>query len=786
MSLRTVSRLGLLGLSTLTAFACSSAPGVQQASDETSAPAQTAVATAPAARHTAFEPVAVAVPVGNACTLHPMGNLDPKQTIRVAVEADGVARFHAARARREGDVEHLTLDCTDAAGKKTGYDVDLRSDATFAPRPFDPIRAGYEARPVLHGDPMSYSPEELVAMGYGIRPDPEQNPAGYARWLDAAKTPTYEVRSLPRNGESIAPQPRKSASSVARAEIAHSSSAKPVAGATQPGKNAGVTAQGGVWCGGAPVGCYWTGAIMNGSYKAGSTAYLVNEGTFTVPTAVPGGNGTNKTEMSIWTGLDNVFQTIVWVSSTSSAASYSMDRQVHYPTVASSNSAYAEDAGQTFNPNAGDSVFVEEWYCDSSGNPSFTGGYACTSVVDKTRNLSWNCTKSNSTTCQSNKLVTDGVGSQAEFIVENDSDQDGLTYNWPDFGGTPITMSGSALVVKGSGAGSSLTQSSGWVNVSNDPSITLATDVAPPGDPVGSSYVNVTLGSGAVTWTNAPATPAWQSPSGTSIPLEALQMGTDTNGDALYSCYAQYDGSIQLGKTETGWGTCDIGYGGREIWSSPTSILGSAWQTGNNGSIPNSAVQLGSFSNGTELYPCRTQVDGGWQLGFIQSGGWCTIGFGGKEVGYESYEVLANPENIGFQQVNGPHAGALPEGAIRGGTDTDGTPLYVCLATSSTFGTAPGKTRANWGSCDVGYNGVENFVSSYTVLVPQFASATSGYPSGAYTPGTDSNGSPLGICTESYDSATQVGKALEGGNCHFGYGGSETSPSASYKVLMAN
>jgi len=169
MSLRTFSRLGLVSLSTFTAIACSSASGVPQTDSPTSATAaQTAPAAAPALHRAAFEPASVVVPAGKACALHPVGNLDPKQTVHVGVEADGVARFQAVRALHAGDVEQLALDCTDAQGHATTYDVDLRSDDTFAARPFDPIRAGYEPRPALSGDPLSYSPEELVTMGYGI------------------------------------------------------------------------------------------------------------------------------------------------------------------------------------------------------------------------------------------------------------------------------------------------------------------------------------------------------------------------------------------------------------------------------------------------------------------------------------------------------------------------------------------------------------------------------------------------------------------------------------------
>jgi hypothetical protein len=82
----------------------------------------------------------------------------------------------------------------------------------------------------------------------------------------------------------------------------------------------------------APIGslsvpCYWTGAILTGSRTA-TQSYIANEGVFNVPTLTPGGFGTNQTLMSIWTGLDNVFQPVTWAQSTSTVASYRFDDEI--------------------------------------------------------------------------------------------------------------------------------------------------------------------------------------------------------------------------------------------------------------------------------------------------------------------------------------------------------------------------------------------------------------------------------------------------------------------------
>src|SRR5277367_6682862 len=102
-----------------------------------------------AAQTPAYQQASVIVPQGNDCLLHPVGETDPGKSLRVSVDLDGVARFYAIRASQPGAVQQLMLDCIDAAGKTNGYTVDLRSDDTFASRPFDPVRANLVPRPAL-------------------------------------------------------------------------------------------------------------------------------------------------------------------------------------------------------------------------------------------------------------------------------------------------------------------------------------------------------------------------------------------------------------------------------------------------------------------------------------------------------------------------------------------------------------------------------------------------------------------------------------------------------------
>ena len=42
-----------------------------------------------------------------------------------------------------------------------------------------------------------------------------------------------------------------------------------------------------------------------------------------------------------------------------------------------------DEQGVDFTPNAGDEVFVQEWYCDSKGHVKMAGGYGCSIMTTK-------------------------------------------------------------------------------------------------------------------------------------------------------------------------------------------------------------------------------------------------------------------------------------------------------------------------------------------------------------------------------------------------------------------
>ena len=420
-----------------------------------------------------FESASVAVPAGNTCALHPDGNADPNQAITVRSDEDGVVRFLAVRPTRPDSVVRLALDCTDANGTAQTFFADLRLEDTFTPRPFNPSLTTLAFRPALARDPRSYTQQELIQAGYGLRPDPDQNPDGYQRWLAAASAPAYKLRSHRTSPAAAMPrQPTmlRTSSGGMKPEISSNVHISP--------SN------------------FWTGAILQGSHSVGATAaetysYLVNEATFNVPKVYPGAYNTGVTNMSIWNGLDNVLQAVTWLSATSTTAAFSIHHQEFEPW-----SAGNDNADITFTPKSGESIYVEEWYCDAKGNPSLWGGYACTYMYDYGQSIAWDCSQAGSKECPSYTLkptdFTNGsLGFWADYIIEDDTAHAG---EWPDF--SPVTMTGTALVVKGTSASTGT-----WVTTSTDPYVSLQTD-ATAATPRGNGHLIITVPTGAVKWTD--------------------------------------------------------------------------------------------------------------------------------------------------------------------------------------------------------------------------------------------------------------------------------------------
>lgn len=403
-----------------------------------------------------YIPASVKALPGLQCKLYSRGS-DPSTAVEVTTNDDGYARFHAVRASAGGPVKELTMDCTDSAGKFSVYTVDLTSDETFATRPLDIANEPGLDRPPLKGDPLSYTPAQLLAAGYGLRPDPQQNPAAYSRWLAAA---SVHVRMLAGIRPAPRPQSRFGPASGVSDSIAK--------GASGPHADNTVTTV---------PGNLWTGSVLTGAPN-----YLFTEATFNVPAAVPGGDETTGTLISIWNGLGGngtgagLIQGGVFIQTNTAAASYTSFRE--YCCGDGVSNSYAGN----FNPNPGDEIYSQQWYCDAYGNVNLNGGYGCSFVVDMTSDFFLSCTSATGSPCPSVPAfplcsVNPGftncmtVGLSAEFVIEDDSPQ----LKPPT---TPFTDLASVVEMDGSGLSSA---TASLLTVASDPSVVLLTDFTDDG-----------------------------------------------------------------------------------------------------------------------------------------------------------------------------------------------------------------------------------------------------------------------------------------------------------------
>jgi len=418
----------------------------------------------PSAPKRSYTPASVHALPGLQCNLYPTGS-NASAGISVATNDDGYARFHAVRASAGDKVRQMTMDCTDSDGTFSVYTVDLTSAETFAARPLNIANERGVDRPALRGDPLSYTQAELLKGGYGIRPDPKNNPGAYARWLDTA---SLSGRMLAAKGPT-----RPQSKSAFRTPGGASNSA--------PNGVGGPHADGGTVT--TSPSNFWTGSILQGSPN-----YTFTEAGFNVPTPIPGGDETTGTSVTIWNGLGGngsfgLIQGGIAIKTSSTAASFSTFRE--YCCGDGISNAYSGN----FAPSPGDQMYSQEWYCDAFGNVNINGGYGCSFIVDLRTNLFLSCTSATGSPCPSvpalplcsvNPTVTCFVlGQSAEFVLEDDSGQlKPPTTAFPDLADV-LEIDGSAL---SSPTGTLLT-------ITDDPSVVLLTDGTDNG-----SNLNVWLG----------------------------------------------------------------------------------------------------------------------------------------------------------------------------------------------------------------------------------------------------------------------------------------------------
>lgn len=261
------------------------------------------------------------------------------------------------------------------------------------------------------------------------------------------------------------------------------------------------------------------------------------------------------------------------------------------------------------------------------------------------------------------------------------------------------------------------------------------------------------------------------------IPSNALEGGQD-KGQTLYVCRAKYQNGTHVGKVLNR--RCNIGWGGREIVLNDFEVLVQRkrvrWvQPGQ--MLPKGAVFAGRCPEG-DLYVCRGRYRDGTQIGKLFKGK-CNIGWGGKEVTLDNYQVLVAPEARWLKA----QSGQIPSGAVGGGHESN-TEMYVCRGYYKD-GEHPGKLLK--GRCNIGWGGQEIALTDYDVLVQP--GGLSWLPQDQARNRRCVVGGQEGqekqcVCRGDFRGGLHPGKVWKG-RCNIGWGGQEF-PLSTYEVLVTN
>jgi len=143
--------------------------------------------------------------------------------------------------------------------------------------------------------------------------------------------------------------------------------------------------------------------------------------------------------------------------------------------------------------------------------------------------------------------------------------------------------------------------------------------------------------------------------SGGKIPDGAKPNGREGDGTPLWIARSSvlsdpsHLGGIHPGKVRPAFSAALIPLGGREVPVAGYEVLmeEGLWERGSGGQIPDGAIVCGREDNGEVLFVARANFKGGLHPGKIRFAfGAAFIGFGGKEIGVNDYEVLVSQNGL--------------------------------------------------------------------------------------------------------------------------------------------
>ena len=141
------------------------------------------------------------------CTLRAHDDSSAVRNLTLYADDQGQVRFHAQADAETDNPATLDLQC-ETDSQVMDHNIQLRANTAIAEA--NATRAGAtvrapqagRVRPALTGDPMQPSQEQLLTLGYPIRPDPVKSPEAYTTWLGMVtkETTVIDAKTAPQPG----------------------------------------------------------------------------------------------------------------------------------------------------------------------------------------------------------------------------------------------------------------------------------------------------------------------------------------------------------------------------------------------------------------------------------------------------------------------------------------------------------------------------------------------------------------------------------------------------------
>ncbi|KAL7728461.1 hypothetical protein ACLKA6_005216 [Drosophila palustris] len=207
----------------------------------------------------------------------------------------------------------------------------------------------------------------------------------------------------------------------------------------------------------------------------------------------------------------------------------------------------------------------------------------------------------------------------------------------------------------------------------------------------------------------------WLAAENGQVPLGAVKVGQNVDGEFLYAGRGYHAGSLTVGKVHPSHGCLYIPYGSDEVKLFAYEVLSQPlrWIDATAGNIPEGAVLGGHDSNGDAIYVGRVFRDGEMMPAkVVPAKGTAYAAYAQAEHEVTDIQVLVG---AGYQWIHASHGNVLPN-AVGSGPTWDGEILYVGRAHHCDSLTV-GKIHPSHGGIYIPFGGEEVKLESYEVLV---------------------------------------------------------------------